>query len=167
MSTSLLNTSCRTRRGGFSGAGGPFRRIGTFGAGRRLRCLTTAFLVASLFLGANRSFAQTDTAHSAVSWEFSNQPRPDGKPVLVLHGHILEGWRLYSTTMADSLPNSRVTLDSSAGATVQSIDEKGQLRTQKEAIFSSTVTRSFTGDVQWVVHLQPGAASGTSASGAA
>jgi thiol:disulfide interchange protein DsbD len=80
--------------------------------------------------------------------------------------------------MADSLPNSRVTLDSSAGATVQSIDEKGQLRTQKEALFSNAETRSFTGDVQWLVHLQAAAAgasampasgaiaSGTSASGA-
>ena len=69
--------------------------------------------------------------------------------------------------MADSLPNSRVTLDSSAGATVQNIDEKGQLRTQKEALFSNAETRSFTGDVQWLVHLQPAAASGISASGAA
>ena len=163
MSTSLLNISCRTRRGGISGAGGPFRRISTFGAGRRFRCFATVFLAASLFLGANRSFAQTDTTHSAVSWVFSTQPGPDGKPVLVLHGHILEGWRLYSTAMADSLPNSRVTLDSSAGATVQSIDEKGQLRTQKEALFSNAETRSFTGEVQWLVHLQPTAASGASA----
>ena len=130
----------------------------------RFRFLTIALF---LFLGAHSGFAQTDTTHSVVTWEFSTQPGADGKPVLVLHGHILDGWRLYSTTMADSLPNSRVTLDSSAGATIQNIDEKGQLRTQKEALFSNAETRSFTGDVQWLLHLQPAAAaSGTSASGA-
>ncbi|HMI62345.1 MAG TPA: thioredoxin family protein [Puia sp.] len=162
MSTSLLNISRRTRQ--------ISRRTGRgsiTGTGCRFRYLATAFLAASLFLGANRSLAQTDIANSVVSWEFGTQQGADGKPVLVLHGHILDGWRLYSTTMADSLPNSRVTLDSSAGATVQDIDEKGQLRTQKEALFSNAETRSFTGDVQWLVHLQPAAASGISGSGAA
>jgi thiol:disulfide interchange protein len=123
---------------------------------RRFRFLTATLL---LFSGVQRGFAQTDTAHSVVSWEFSTQQGADGKPVLVLHGHILDGWRLYSTTMADSLPNSRITLDSTAGAIVQKIDEKGQLRTQKEALFSNAETRSFTSDVQWLVHLQPAAAS--------
>jgi len=162
MSTSLLNISRRTRQ--------ISRRTGRgsiTGTGCRFRYLATAFLAASLFLGANRSLAQTDIANSVVSWEFGTQQGADGKPVLVLHGHILDGWRLYSTTMADSLPNSRVTLDSSAGATVQNIDEKGQLRAQKEALFSNAETRSFTGDVQWLVHLQPAAASGISGSGAA
>ena len=124
----------------------------------RFRFLTITLF---LFLGGHRGFAQTDTTHSVVTWEFSTQPGADGKPVLVLHGHILDGWRLYSTTMADSLPNSRVTLDSSAGATIQNIDEKGQLRTQKEALFSNAETRSFTGDVQWLVRLQPAAAAST------
>ncbi|HEY4290267.1 MAG TPA: thioredoxin family protein [Puia sp.] len=159
MSLSLPTISRRTSHGSISGAG------------RRFCFLTIAFFVASLFLGGQRSFAQADTTRGPVSWEFSTQQGADGKPVLVLHAHILDGWRLYSTTMADSLPNSRVTLDSSAGATVQSIDEKGQLKTQKEALFSDAGTRSFTGDAEWLVHLQPvaaGAASatGTSASGA-
>ena len=156
--------SHRTRRGSISGASRPFRHAGIFGVRRRSRYLATAFLVASLFLGAHRGFAQTDTTHNVVTWEFSTQQGADGKPVLVLHGHILDGWRLYSTTMADSLPNSRITLDSSAGATVQNIDEKGQVRTQKEALFSDAETRSFTGDFQWLVHLQPAAAGTSSAS---
>src|SRR5262245_43523681 len=72
-------------------------------------CLTAFLLIAAL-----HTFAQTDATHSVVSWDFTTQQGADGKPVLVLHGHILDGWRLYSTTMADSLPNSRVTLDSTA-----------------------------------------------------
>src|SRR5438445_8620128 len=57
-----------------------------------------------------------------VRWEFSG-----GKDVLILHGHIKDGWRLYSTTMKDDLPNSRVTLDSSARTAIEKIEEKGQL----------------------------------------
>ena len=119
----------------------------------RLRFLTAALL---FIFFSTRSFAQTDTAGSVVTWDFSTQQGADGKPVLVLHGHILEGWRLYSTTMPDSLPNSRISLDSTAGATIQNIEEKGQLHTQKEPLFSNAETRFFTGDAQWVVHLQPG-----------
>src|SRR5258708_1958533 len=109
------------------------------------------------FFSRHVAFAQDDTTHSVDNWDFSTQPGADSKPVLVLRGHIREGWRLYSTTMADSLPNSRVTLDSTAGATIQDIEEKGQLRTQKEPLFCNAVTRSFAGDAQWLGHLQPAA----------
>jgi thiol:disulfide interchange protein DsbD len=119
----------------------------------RLRFLTAALL---FIFFATRSFAQTDTAGSVVTWDFSTQQGADGKPVLILHGHILDGWKLYSTTMPDSLPNSRITLDSTAGATIQNIEEKGQLHTQKEPLFSNAETRFFTGDARWIVHLQPG-----------
>ena len=126
----------------------------TFRSGRRLRLLTLAFC---FFLTALRGFAQTDTTHSAVSWDFSVQQGADGKPLLVLNGHIKDGWRLYSTTMPDSLPNSRVTLDSSAAATVGKIEEKGQLQTQKEPLFNNAKTSFFTGQAQWLVHLEPSA----------
>ncbi len=121
---------------------------------RGIRFSTAVFC---FFFSAHGAFAQADTTHSVVTWDFSTQPGADSKPVLVLRGHIREGWRLYSTTMADSLPNSRVTLDSTAGATIQDIEEKGQLRTQKEPLFGNAVTRSFAGDAQWLVHLQPAA----------
>jgi len=119
---------------------------------RRLRLLTLVFF---FFLTAHRGFAQSDTTHNAVRWDFSVQQGADGKPVLVLNGHIGDGWRLYSTTMPDSLPNSRVTLDSAAGATVGRIEEKGQLKVLNEPLFNNVKTSSFTGETQWVVHLQP------------
>src|SRR5579859_4661541 len=93
------------------------------------------FFTALLF--ANASFAQTDTTIQPVSWDFSAQQGADGKPVLVLHAHILDGWRLYSTTMADSLPNSRVALDSAVKEKIGSIEEKGQLQSKKDPLFNN------------------------------
>ncbi|MBS1604055.1 MAG: thioredoxin family protein [Bacteroidetes bacterium] len=126
--------------------------ISTFHPGRRLCLLTLAFV---FFFTAHRGYAQSDTTHNAVSWDFSVQQGADGKPVLVLNGHIGDGWRLYSTTMPDSLPNSRVTLDSAAGATVGRIEERGRLQTQREPLFNNAKTGYFTGQAQWLVHLEP------------
>jgi thiol:disulfide interchange protein DsbD len=104
-----------------------------------------------------RTLAQSDTTQKVVNWEFSSRPGADGKPVLILHAHVLDGWKLYSTTMPDSLPNSRVTLDSSAKATITGIEEQGKLQSDKDPLFSNALTRFFTGDAQWVVKLQPAA----------
>jgi len=112
----------------------------------------------TLSLGIQQAFAQADTTKQAVTWDFTTQPGADGKPVLVLHAHILDGWRLYSTTMPDSLPNSRVALDSSVKTTITRIEEQGRLQNTKEPLFNNTATRSFTGDARWFVHLQPSAA---------
>lgn len=114
-------------------------------------------LILCLFVGAVRVLAQTDTTKQAVTWDFSSQQGADGKPILMLHAKLLDGWRLYSTTMPDSLPNSRVVLDSSAKSSIASIEEKGSAHDQKEPLFNNATTRSFTDDAQWLVHLQPSA----------
>ncbi|HEY4334584.1 MAG TPA: thioredoxin family protein [Puia sp.] len=111
-----------------------------------------------LLAGLQQASAQTDTTKQAVTWDFSAQAGADGKPILVLHAHVLDGWRLYSTTMPDSLPNSRVVLDSSAKTAITGIDEQGSAQSQKEPIFSNAVTRSFTGDARWLIHLEPSSA---------
>ena len=117
------------------------------------------FLLALCFLfGVRQGIAQTDTAKQAVTWDFSAEQGADGKPVLVLHANILAGWRLYSTTMPDSLPNSRVALDSSVKSSITGIEEKGRTQDQREPLFNNATTRSFTGDAQWLVHLQSSAA---------
>lgn len=98
----------------------------------------------------------TDTTQNVVKWEFSAQKATDGGYILVLHGKIRDGWRLYSTTMADSLPNSRVALDSTATAKILGIEEKSKAETQQEPLFSNATTRTFRNDAQWLVHIQPG-----------
>jgi thiol:disulfide interchange protein len=121
---------------------------------KQILLLLTLFV----FFGALRVAAQTDTTKQAVTWDFSAQQGADGKPVLVLRARLLDGWRLYSTTMPDSLPNSRVALDSTVKSSIASIEEKGIAHDQKEPLFNNASTRSFTGEAQWLVHLQPSAA---------
>lgn len=98
-----------------------------------------------------RSAAQDSSG--VVSWEFSSQKAAGGGYTLTLHGKIKDGWRLYSTTMKDDLPNSRVVLDSSAPAKIGNIEEKGNLETKKEALFDNAETRSFEHDIQLLVHI--------------
>jgi cytochrome c biogenesis protein CcdA len=113
--------------------------------------------VVSLFiLSQQRAFSQqSDTAHNAVNWEFSAVKSADGNPILVLHASIRNGWKLYSTTNPDTVGNSRVNLDSGAAAKILSIEEKGVLQRKKDPIFNGTITNFFTGDAQWLVHIQP------------
>jgi len=97
-----------------------------------------------------------DSTQNVVNWTFSAQKATDGGYILILHGKIRDGWRLYSTTMADSLPNSRVTLDSTATAKILGIEEKGKVESLQEPLFGNATTRSFHDDAQWLVHIQPG-----------
>jgi len=107
-----------------------------------------------------RSAAQDSTG--VVSWQFSAEKTTGGLYTLILHGKIKDGWKLYSTTMADSLPNSRVVLDSSAPARILSIEEKGKPESKKDSLFNNAETRYFLNDAQWLVHLQPSAGSSPS-----
>jgi thiol:disulfide interchange protein len=117
-------------------------------------CSPPSILLAAILLLTlgERTLAQSDTSQSPVQWQFTTQIM-DGAPILVLHAHILDGWKLYSTTMPDSLPNSRVVLDTSAKEKITGVGEQGQLQTSREPLFSNALTRYFTGETQWLVHL--------------
>jgi thiol:disulfide interchange protein len=117
-------------------------------------CSPPLLALAVVLLVSSGSFAQTDTAQRPVSWEFSARAGADGRPVIVLNAHIRDGWRLYSTTMPDSLLNSRVTLDSGAPASITGIEEN-RPQTQKDSLFNNAVTRFFTCNAQWIIHLGP------------
>ena len=119
-----------------------------------------AFCFCLMNLGTH---AQDSTG--VVSWQFSAEKATGGGYTLILHGKIKAGWKLYSTTMADSLPNSRVALDSSAPARIVSVEEKGKPENKKEPLFNNAETRYFLNDAQWLVHLQSSAGSSPSAAG--
>jgi cytochrome c biogenesis protein CcdA/thioredoxin-related protein len=151
-----------------------FHRQQSFGRSVRLACITRLLsppnlllAVVSIFiLSEQHAFAQQgDTAQQAVSWEFSARQGSDGNAVLVLHAHIRDGWKLYSTTNPDTLGYSRVTLDGSAGVKICSIEEKGALERKPDPIFNGSETSYFTSDAEFLVHLCPrtAPASGTTA----
>ena len=113
--------------------------------------------VVSIFiLSEQHAFAQqADTAQQAVTWEFGARKAADGSSVLVLHAHIREGWKLYSTTNPDTVGFSRVTLDKNARLKIAGLEEKGALRRKKDTLFNNAETSFFTGDVDFLVRLRP------------
>ena len=119
-----------------------------------LLALSFFFLLLSKY-----SFAQ-DSAANAVSWEFqgsAGQGDPFKDPhTIVLKARILPGWRLYSTTMPDSLPYTRVGLDSVTSASVEiaGIEEKGKIQDKKDPLFGNAPTRYFEGDATFLVRVQ-------------
>jgi thiol:disulfide interchange protein len=127
--------------------------------------LGSLLLVTALLTTTGRTFAQ-DTA-SAVRWEFAGMNKGDGF-ALVLKAKIDSGWKLYSTTMPDSLPFTRVELDSTTKAKILGIEEKGKLENKKDPLFNQAETRYFEKDVELYVNIQPadvkaaGAAAGNS-----
>src|SRR6186713_2929288 len=121
-----------------------------------MKKILTALVLVFILL-CQHSRAQDSTA--VVKWEFSATKGAAGQVILSLKGKIKEGWRLYSTTMKDDLPNSRVTLDSSARASITGIEEKGQLETKREPLFDNAETRSFEKDVQLLVSANTTASS--------
>jgi len=102
-------------------------------------------------LFAGTASAQQDSS-APVKWEFST----GADHTLILHGKIKDGWHLYSTTMKDDLPNSRVVLDTPTKASIGQIDEKGQLVVKKEPLFDNAETKTFEKEVDLVVHLGAG-----------
>src|SRR5690242_8935875 len=97
------------------------------------------------FLVAKTTSAQQDTS-APVKWEFL-AGKDAGGNTLILHGKIKDGWHLYSTTMKDDLPNSRVALDTPAKTGIGKIEEKGQLIVKKEPLFDNAETRTFEKEV--------------------
>ena len=108
--------------------------------------------LAVVLLVSSVSFAQADPSQKPVSWEFTSH-----SGTIVLHARIKDGWKLYSTTMPDSLVNSRVNLDTPSKTAITGIEEHGRLQTAADPVLNAT-TRFFTGDAEWIVHLRPAGA---------
>jgi len=111
-------------------------------------------LLLALFLSffGTRLLAQ-DSTGGVVNWTFSVENGSDVHYTLLLTGKIASGWKLYSTTMKDDLPNSRVLLDSTAKATILGIEEKGKLESKKDPLFDNAETKFFQNEVQLRVNI--------------
>ena len=99
------------------------------------------------------AFAQ-DTSNNTIHWEFSTASKANHEYVLAITGKIKAGWKLFSTTMADDLPNTRIILDSPATAIIEGIEEKGILQNKKEPVFDNAEIRFFENQVEILVTLQ-------------
>src|SRR5690242_10476892 len=73
---------------------------------------------------------------SKVNWTFNAVKNNDTAYTLKITGKVEKGWRLFSTTMSDDQPNTRIAIDSSSAsfASIGSIQEEGRLETIKEPV---------------------------------
>ena len=97
--------------------------------------------------------AQDSSTRKIADWRFSISKTGNGMYLIDARASIRNRWRLFSTTMPDTLPNSRVVLDSSASA-IEGIVEKGKLLQVKEPVFDNAFVRFFEGETDWQVSVK-------------
>jgi thiol:disulfide interchange protein DsbD len=110
--------------------------------------LTFIILIAATF-GVK---AQDSVAPVVAKWEYTAEKKGDKEYLLHLNGTVEKGWKLFSTTMKDDDPNTRVVLDSTA--TITSITEEGSLQKQKEPLFDNLEIKYFEDKVSLLVTVK-------------
>ncbi|MDR6565376.1 protein-disulfide reductase DsbD family protein [Chitinophaga ginsengisegetis] len=112
-----------------------------------------SFLIPVFALFALRANAQ-DASPKPVKWQFSAEKKSDQEYVLHLKGAVEKGWQLFSTTMGNDDPNTRVVLDSSVKATITGITENGKLENRKEPLFDNLEIKYFENEVELVAAVK-------------
>lgn len=101
------------------------------------------------------SFSQDTSTSKIIAWNFSTIAQSGNEYTILIKGYIQPGWKLFSTSMKDDEPNSRVTLDSSSSAftTISGISEGRNMQQKKEPVFDNAEIRYFEKDVELTVKL--------------
>lgn len=104
--------------------------------------LTFLILITSVFAVKAQD---TATQASVTKWEYTAEKKADKEYILHLKGTVEKDWKLFSTTMKDDEPNTRVVVDSVA--TITGITEQGTLKKAPEALFDNLEIKYFEGAV--------------------
>lgn len=90
-----------------------------------------------------------EAAPKLVTWEYTAEKKNDGTYLLHFKAKISEGWKLFSYTMSDDDPNTRIVLDSlsDSRAAITGVQEEGALKTAKEPILDNLEIRYFENEV--------------------
>ncbi len=118
-----------------------------------MKKIVQLLLLGLLFLLNLELFGQ-DTASNIIKWEFSGSEKSGGMYVLSFKGKIQSGWKLFSTTMKDDLPNTRIVLDSGSNGRITGISEMGELQTKIEPLFDNAEIKYFEKEVEILVNVQ-------------
>lgn len=81
--------------------------------------------------------AQEQPVPVVAKWEYTAEKKGEKEYILHLNGTVEKGWKLFSTTMKDDAPNTRVVVDSTA--TITGITEDGSLKTAPEPLFDMDI----------------------------
>jgi thiol:disulfide interchange protein len=82
-----------------------------------------------------------------VSWSYEANKISNDSTQLLFKGSIQPGWKLFSITMKDDEPNTRLILDSSFKGRLLKVYEQGKLQETKEPLFDNAVLKYFTNEV--------------------
>jgi thiol:disulfide interchange protein len=106
-----------------------------------------------IFIAATFGVKAQDTATPVVAkWEYTAEKKGENEYLLHLNGTVEKGWKLFSTTMKEDDPNTRVVLDSAA--VITGITEEGNLQKQKEPLFDNLEIKYFEGKVSLLVAVK-------------
>ena len=95
------------------------------------------FLVSLLFTFLF-SFSQENAGRQVVNWEFTGERVNANEYTLILQGRIEAGWKLFSISMKEDEPNTRVNLDSnSTHVTIKELRERTKFKQVKEPLFDN------------------------------
>lgn len=112
------------------------------------------YLFGLLILSLTTSIAQDSTAPKVVTWEYSAAKKAGDLHNLVFKAKIQEGWKLFSTSMKEDEPNTRIRIDSSSMAALETIEESSNLQQKKEPLFDNMQIRFFEDHATITVSLQ-------------
>ncbi len=89
--------------------------------------------------------AQDTSGKKAVAWNFTAATVSPAAYTLSFKASIDKGWRLFSASMKDDEPNTRIILDSAttAFATIADLREAGDLKSGKESLLGDLQVRYF------------------------
>jgi thiol:disulfide interchange protein len=107
-------------------------------------------LMLGLFAIVLQVAAQDSSSH--VRWTFTAEKSAN---TVQLHARasIEKGWKLFSTTMGDDDPNTRVTLDSGTAWTPGKISENGKIKNEKSADLGDIDIRYFENEADIILPL--------------
>jgi len=105
-------------------------------------------LLAFLYiLGVAFTAHAQDSASHVVKWQYTAEKKNDSEYILHLKGTIDKDWQLFSTTMKDDEPNTRVVIDS-AKAQLTGVQEQGKLETHAEPLLDNATVKTFRQDIE-------------------
>jgi len=103
--------------------------------------------------------AQTNNPVSpAVDWTYSAGPATANGYTLSFKANIAKGWKLFSSSMKDDEPNTRIRFDSASQAlvTVTGSKETGDLKSSRESLLGDLPIRYFEDNATISLTLQAG-----------
>jgi len=108
-------------------------------------------LLMSLLISLS-SVSQDIPPYKIVDWKFRPADKSGNEYTIAVTGHIQPGWRLFSTTMKDDEPNTRILLNS-ASSVLRSIRESKNLQKIREPLFDNAEIKFFEKEVELLLSV--------------